>query len=391
MAIRLAERMSRLGTETAFEVMVRARALEAQGKDVIHLEVGEPDFDTPSNVIDAGVAALQSGWTHYGPANGDPELRAAIAAYINGTRGLDYAADQVVVTPGGKPVMFFLILALLEAGDEAIYPDPGFPIYRSMIDFTGATSVPIALREENQFTLDVDELESLITDKTKLLIINSPANPTGGVLAREQLQRIAELAVEHDLIVMSDEIYAELIYEGEHVSIATFPGMAERTVILDGFSKTYAMTGWRLGYGLFPRELAPLITKLAVNSVSCTSVAVQRAGLEALTGPQDRVAEFREAFRARRDLIVSGLNEIDGITCVTPKGAFYAFPNITGTGLTSKQFADRLLEEYGVAGIAGTSFGDAGEGYIRLSTANSEANLSRALERVAALAQAVRG
>jgi aspartate/methionine/tyrosine aminotransferase len=389
MPIRIAERMSRLGTETAFEVMVRARALEAQGNDVVHLEVGEPDFDTPSNVIDAGVAALQSGWTHYGPAGGDPELKEAIVSYINGARGLSYTADQVVVTPGGKPVMFFLILALLEAGDEAIYPDPGFPIYRSMIDFTGAKSVPIPLREENQFTLDVDELESLITDKTKLLIINSPANPTGGVLSKEQLQRIAELAVEHDLIVMSDEIYAELIYEGEHVSIATFPGMADRTVILDGFSKTYAMTGWRLGYGIFPKELVPLVTKLAVNSVSCTSVAVQRAGIEALTGPQDRVAEFREAFWARRDLIVSGLNEIEGITCVLPKGAFYAFPNITGTGLSSKEFADRLLEEYGVAGIAGTSFGDGGEGYVRFSTANSEANLSRALERIAALTKAV--
>jgi aspartate/methionine/tyrosine aminotransferase len=381
--------MSRLGTETAFEVMVRARALEAQGKDVVHLEVGEPDFDTPSNVIDAGVAALQSGWTHYGPAGGDPELKEAIVSYINGARGLSYTADQVVVTPGGKPVMFFLILALLEAGDEAIYPVPGFPIYRSMIDFTGAKSVPIPLREENQFTLDVDELESLITDKTKLLIINSPANPTGGVLSKEQLQRIAELAVEHDLIVMSDEIYAELIYEGEHVSIATFPGMADRTVILDGFSKTYAMTGWRLGYGIFPKEIAPLVTKLAVNSVSCTSVAVQRAGIEALTGPQDRVAEFREAFRGRRNLIVDGLNAIEGISCVLPKGAFYAFPNIKGTGLSSKEFADRLLEEYGVAGIAGTSFGDAGEGYVRFSTANSEANLSRALERIAALVKAV--
>jgi aspartate aminotransferase len=389
MPIRFAQRMSRLGTETAFEVMVRARALEAQGKDVVHLEVGEPDFDTPSNVIDAGVAALQSGWTHYGPAGGDPELKEAIVSYINGARGLSYTADQVVVTPGGKPVMFFLILALLETGDEAIYPDPGFPIYRSMIDFTGAKSVPIPLREENQFTLDVDELESLITDKTKLLIINSPANPTGGVLSKEQLQRIAELAVEHDLIVMSDEIYAELIYEGEHVSIATFPGMADRTVILDGFSKTYAMTGWRLGYGIFPKEIAPLVTKLAVNSVSCTSVAVQRAGIEALTGPQDRVAEFREAFRGRRNLIVDGLNAIEGISCVLPKGAFYAFPNITGTGLSSKEFADRLLEEYGVAGIAGTSFGDAGEGYVRFSTANSEANLSRALERIAALAKAV--
>ena len=391
MAVKLADRMSRLGTETAFEVMVKARALEAQGKDVVHLEVGEPDFDTPENVVGAAVDALQSGWTHYGPAGGDPELKAAIANYINTTRNLDYSADQVVVTPGGKPVMFFLILALLQAGDEAIYPDPGFPIYGSMINFTGAKAVPIPLREENEFELDVNELASLITDKTKLLIINSPANPTGGVLSKDKLERIAGLAVEHDLIVMADEIYAELIYEGEHTSIATFPGMAERTVILDGFSKTYAMTGWRLGYGLFPADLVPSITRLAVNSVSCTSVAVQRAGLAALTGPQDRVSEFREAFRGRRDLIVSGLNAIDGISCVMPKGAFYAFPNVTGTGLTSKEFADRLLEEYGVAGIAGTSFGEAGEGYIRLSTANSEENLQKALDRVSAMVSDLRG
>jgi aspartate aminotransferase len=385
MAVRFADRMSRLGTETAFEVLVKARALEAKGVDVVHLEVGEPDFDTPGNVVEAAVEALESGWTHYGPAQGDPELRQAITTYINTSRNLDYSPDQVVVTPGGKPVMFFLILALLQEGDEAIYPDPGFPIYGSMINFTGAKPVPIALREENSFELDVDELESLITPRTRLLIINTPANPTGGVLGVEKLRRIAELAVEHDLIVMSDEIYAELIYEGEHVSIATFPGMKERTVILDGFSKTYAMTGWRLGYGIFPPELVPAISRLAVNSVSCTSVSTQRAGIAALTGPQDKVVEFREAFRARRDLIVSGLNAIDGISCVMPKGAFYAFPNITGTGLTSREFADRLLEEYGVAGIAGTSFGAAGEGYLRLSTANSEANLQKALDRVATM------
>jgi len=382
MTVKFASRMSRLGTETAFEVLMRARALEAEGRDVIHLEVGEPDFDTPDNIIEAGASALRSGWTHYGPAPGDPTLREAIVSYINGTRGLAYTPEQVVVTPGGKPVMFFLILALLEAGDEAIYPDPGFPIYRSMIEFTGAKAVPIPLREETGFSLDVDELAGLINQRTKLLIINSPANPTGGVLGRADLEAIAKLAVEHDLIVMADEIYAELIYEGEHISIATFPGMAERTVILDGFSKTYAMTGWRLGYGLFPAELAAAVSKLMVNSVSCTSVAVQQAGIEALTGPQDRVQEFREAFRKRRGLVVDGLNAIDGISCVLPKGAFYAFPNITGTGRTSKEFADLLLEEYGVAAIAGTSFGDAGEGYLRLSYANSEENLSRALERI---------
>lgn len=382
MSTRFAGRMARLGTETAFEVLARARALEAQGRDVVHLEVGEPDFDTPANIIAAGVDALQSGWTHYGPAPGDMALREAIAAYIN-TRGTSYEPDQVVVTPGGKPVMFFTILALLEQGDEAIYPDPGFPIYGSMIDFSGATGVPIPLREDAGFSLDVDELASLITDRTRLIILNTPANPTGGVIERADLERIAELAVEHDIMVLADEIYAELIYDGEHVSIASFPGMAERTILLDGFSKTYAMTGWRLGYGLFPGDLAGAVAKLMVNSNSCTSVAVQRAGLEALTGPQDSVVQFREAFRKRRELIVEGLNAIDGVTCVMPKGAFYAFPNITGTGMTSKQFADRLLEDFGVAAIAGTSFGAAGEGYLRLSYANSEANLKKALGRIA--------
>ncbi|MGC4106666.1 MAG: pyridoxal phosphate-dependent aminotransferase [Thermomicrobiales bacterium] len=385
MTVRLASRMGRLGTETAFEVLVRARALEAQGRDVIHVEVGEPDFDTPENIIRAGQEALASGWTHYGPANGDPQLREAITAYINGHRKTAFTPDQVVVTPGGKPIMFFLMLALLEEGDEAIYPDPGFPIYESMINFSGATPVPIKLREENQFRLDVEELRGLVTEKTKLLIINSPANPTGGVLTREDIEAIAQIAIENDITVMSDEIYAELLYDGEHVSIASLPGMAERTVILDGFSKTYAMTGWRLGYGLFPKDLAPLIAKLAVNSVSCTSVAVQRAGLEALTGPQDKVAEFREAFRKRRDLVVGRLNQIDGVSCVMPAGAFYAFPNITGTGLTSREFADSYLQDYGVAAIAGTSFGAAGEGYVRLSTANSETNLNKALDRMEAL------
>jgi len=390
MSVRLASRMGRLGTETAFEVLVRARALEAQGKDIVHLEIGEPDFDTPENIIEAGANALRSGWTHYGPANGDPNLREAIASYINSSRGTSFSADQVVVTPGGKPVMFFLMLALLEEGDEAIFPDPGFPIYQSMIDFSGAKAVPIPLREENEFRLDVEELKSLVTDRTRLLIINSPANPTGGVLERSDIEAIAKIAVEHDLIVLSDEIYSELLYEGEHVSIATFPGMADRTVILDGFSKTYAMTGWRLGYGLFPKDLAPMISKLMVNSVSCTSVAVQQAGLEALTGPQHKVAEFREAFRARRDLVVDGLNAIPGITCLRPKGAFYVFPNISEIGRTSREFADALLQDYGVAALAGTSFGAAGEGYLRLSTANSEANLIKALGRIEQAARELR-
>jgi aspartate aminotransferase len=382
--MKLAERMNRLGTETAFEVLVRARALEAQGRDVVHLEVGEPDFDTPGNIIEAGAHALQTGWTHYGPSAGLPDLRAAIADYLNRSRGTSYAGDNVVVTPGGKPIMFFVILALLEAGDEAIYPNPGFPIYESMINFTGATAVPSPIREEKDFALDVDELEALITPRTKLLIINSPSNPTSGVLNRQEIERIAQLAVQHDLTVLADEIYSEIIYEGEHVSIATFPGMAERTVILDGFSKTYAMTGWRLGYGAMPLGLVPHINKLMVNSNSCTSMAVQRAGIEALTGPQDEVKAMIAAFKRRRDLIVDGLNAIPGISCHRPKGAFYVFPNITATGMTSKQFADYLLNEHGVAGIAGTSFGSYGEGYLRLSYANSDENLVKALDRVEA-------
>lgn len=386
--IRLAERMRRIGTETAFAVGVRARALEAQGKHIVHLQIGEPDFDTPANIIDAGVEALRSGWTHYGPANGDPELREAIAAYIARSRDVHYSADQVIVTPGGKPIMFYLLLATLEKSDEAIYPDPGFPIYRSMIEFSGAKAVPIPLREENDFRLDVDELAGLVTDRTCLLIVNSPANPTGGVLSRGELERIAHLAVEHDLVVLADEIYSELVYEGEHVSLASFPGMPERTVILDGFSKTYAMTGWRLGYGLFPEPLVDPVSKLMVNSNSCTNVATQRAGLEALTGPQDAVAEFREAFRRRRQVIVDGLNDIPGITCVMPSGAFYAFPNISSFGMTSDEFERRLLSEFGVAGVSGTSFGAAGEGYLRLSYANSEENLQEALNRIRAAADA---
>ncbi|MEZ4498641.1 MAG: pyridoxal phosphate-dependent aminotransferase [Thermomicrobiales bacterium] len=330
--MKLATRMSRLGTETAFEVLVRARALEAQGRDVVHLEVGEPDFDTPANIIEAGANALRTGWTHYGPAAGQPELRTAIATYLNSTRGTAYDAANIVVTPGGKPIMFFVILALLEAGDEAIYPNPGFPIYESMINFVGAKAVPSPILESRNFALDVDQLPSLITPKTKLLIINSPANPTGGVLSREEIARIAELAVEHDLTVLADEIYAEILYEGEHVSIASMPGMAERTIILDGFSKTYAMTGWRLGYGAMPVEFAQVIANLMVNSNSCTSMAVQRAGLEALTGPQDDVRAMVAAFRRRRDLIVDGLNAIDGISCLRPKGAFYVFPISPASG-----------------------------------------------------------
>jgi aspartate/methionine/tyrosine aminotransferase len=387
--MKLATRMQRLGTETAFEVLVRARALEAQGRDVVHLEIGEPDFDTPANVSQAGATAIGEGWTHYGPAAGQPDLRQAIADYINRRTGAAYTPANVVVTPGGKPIMFFLMLALLEAGDDAIYPDPGFPIYRSMIDFSGARAVPLPIREENDFRLDVGELETLITPQTKLLIINSPANPTGGVLTRDDLEAIARLAVANDLFVLADEIYAEIIYEGEHHSIASFPGMEERTAILDGFSKTYAMTGWRLGYGVMPEWIAEQVSRLMVNSVSCTASMVQRAGLEALTGPQEAVRDMVEAFRRRRDLMVSGLNEIPGVTCRNPAGAFYVFPNITGTGMTSREFADRLLDDFGVAALSGTSFGEHGEGYLRLSYANSEENLAKALDRIDAAARQV--
>jgi aspartate aminotransferase len=385
--MRLATRMQRLGTETAFEVLVRARALEAQGRDVIHLEIGEPDFDTPANVSEAGVVAIRDGWTHYGPAAGQPDLRQTIADYINRSRGTAYGPANVVVTPGGKPIMFFLILALLEEGDDAIFPDPGFPIYRSMIDFVGARAIPLPIREELDFRLDVDELATLITPQTKFLIINSPANPTGGVLTHEDLEAIAALAVKHDLFVLADEIYSEIIYDGDHHSIATFPGLPERTAILDGFSKTYAMTGWRLGYGVMPQDLAEQVSRLMVNSVSCTASLVQRAGIEALTGPQETVRDMVSAFRGRRDLMVEGLSSIPGISCREPAGAFYVFPNITGTGMSSKEFADRLLDDFGVAALSGTSFGEHGEGYLRLSYANSEENLAKALQRIDAAAR----
>lgn len=388
MTIRLADGMNRIGTESAFAVLARARALESQGKSVVHMQIGEPDFETPAHIIQAGVDALQSGWTHYGAAQGDPELREAISAYIKTSRGAEYSADQILVTPGGKPVMFFAMLALLQQGDEAIYPDPGFPIYRSMIEYTGATAIPARLREENGFRLDIDELASLITPRTRLLILNSPGNPCGNALPRADLEIIAALAIEHDLVVLADEIYSELLYGEEHFSIAAIPGMAERTILLDGFSKTFAMTGWRLGYGLCPRELIGPLTTLMINSASCTNVAAQRAALAALTGPWDEVDRFRAAFDRRRSLIVNGLNAIPGITCVEPHGAFYAFPNISGFGMRSDDFANRLLDEFGVAAVSGTSFGDGGEGYLRLSYATSEENIEEALRRMSSAARA---
>ncbi|HLH73972.1 MAG TPA: pyridoxal phosphate-dependent aminotransferase [Chloroflexota bacterium] len=380
--MKLAKRMSRLGTETAFEVLAKARALEAKGKHIVHLEIGEPDFDTPAHVIDEGVKALTSGFTHYSPSAGILELRQSIARCAGQKRGLFFDPDQVVVTPGGKPIMFFILLALAEAGDEVIYPNPGFPIYESMINFVGATPVPIPLREERQFRFDVDELASKITPRTRVLILNSPQNPTGGVLTRSDVASIAELAVRHNLTVLSDEIYSEILYEGEHVSIATFPGMAERTIILDGFSKTYAMTGWRLGYGIMPIELAPQITRLVTNSVSCTATFIQKAGIAALEGPMDKVTQMVEEFRVRRQVIVDGLNAIPRLRCANPAGAFYVFPYVGDVGLDCRAFADYLLNEAGVATLSGTSFGKYGEGYLRLSYANSVANIQTALDRI---------
>jgi len=383
--MKLAQRMSRLGTETAFEVLAKAKALEAQGREIIHLEIGEPDFNTPANIVEAGIAGLRNGQTHYTPAAGVLPLRQTIADEVAKTRGIPVHPDQVVVVPGGKPIMFYAMLALCEAGDEVIYPNPGFPIYESMIRFSGATAVPIPLRMENDFGLDVAELRSLITDRTRLIILNSPANPTGGVLSSADLAQVAETALDRGIPVLSDEIYCRILYEGQFASIASVPGMAEQTIILDGFSKTYAMTGWRLGYGVMPVELAQQITKLMVNSNSCTAAFTQTAGIEALSGPQESVEAMVAAFRRRRDLIVDGLNRIPGFRCLTPKGAFYVFPNIEGTGRHSQELADMLLYEAGVAALSGTCFGAHGEGFLRFSYANSEENLAKALDRIAAV------
>ena len=382
-ALRLARRMERLGTEGAFEVLVRSRALEAQGKKVIHLEIGEPDFATPSNIVDAATRALHAGWTHYGPPAGLPELRAAAAQDVAQHLGISVDSAEVVITPGGKPVMFFTILALVEEGDEVLYPNPGFPIYDSMIRFVGGKEVPYGLREEQDFDVDVDEILAKLTDRTRLLILNSPHNPTGGVMSRDAMARLAAVLAERDLFVLSDEIYDRLIYEGEHTSIAQFPGMKEKTIILNGFSKTHAMTGWRMGYGVMRADLARQVALLMTNSNSCTASFTQMAGVEALRGPQDAVAAMREEFRRRRAVIVDGLNRIPGFTCRQPHGAFYAFPNIRGTGKSSRHLADALLNEAGVACLSGTAFGASGEGYLRLSFANSIENLQAALDRIA--------
>ena len=380
--LHLAERMSRLGTETAFEVLNKARALERQGKQIIHLEIGEPDFDTPANVVEAGINALRKGWTHYGPSAGLPELRQAIAEDVSRSRGVMVASEEVVVVPGGKPIIFFTILTLADIEDEIIYPNPGFPIYESMIRYVGAKAVPIRLREEKDFGFDVDELASLITDRTRLIILNSPHNPTGGVLGKGDIDDIAAVIGDRNIMVLSDEIYSRLVFDGQHHSIMSVPGFQDRTILLDGFSKTYAMTGWRMGYGVMRTDLAAHITRLMTNSNSCTASFTQIAGIEAIRGDQSSVDRMRVEFQRRRDAFVAGLNRIKGFTCRVPKGAFYVFPNITRTGWKSKKLADALLEEAGVAALSGTSFGDFGEGYLRFSVANSLDNLNRALEQI---------
>jgi len=380
--LNLARRMSRLGTETAFEVLVRARALEKQGKHIVHLEIGEPDFDTPKNIVEAAVDALHMGYTHYGPSAGLPDLREAIAEDVSKSRGVKFTSDEVVVVPGGKPIIFFTMLALVEEGDEVIYPNPGFPIYESMINFLGAKAVPIPLREERDFRLDVNELAGLITDRTKLIIINSPQNPTGGVLTKNDIYDVATAIGDRDIMVLSDEIYCRLLFEGEPFSISAVDGFKDRTIILDGFSKTYAMTGWRMGYGVMRSDLATHIARLMTNSNSCTASFTQIAGIEAIRGEQTATEHMRLEFQRRRDVMVNGLNQIKGFSCRLPKGAFYTFPNITQTGWPSKKLADALLDQAGVAALSGTAFGAFGEGYLRFSIANSTENLMRALDRI---------
>jgi aspartate/methionine/tyrosine aminotransferase len=378
----LAHRMKRLGTETAFEVLSRAKALERQGKNIVHLEIGEPDFDTPPNIVDAAVAALRSGWTHYGPSAGQPELRQIIASYVSRTRGIQVSPEEVVVVPGGKPIIFFTMLALIEEGDEVIYPNPGFPIYESMIEYAGGKAVPVLLREERDFAMDVDDLAALVTSRTKLIILNSPQNPTGSVLSRRDIERTAEVIGNRNIMVLSDEIYSRLQFEGEPFSILSLPGMRERTILLDGFSKTYAMTGWRIGYGIMRSDLAAHMTRLMTNSNSCTASFTQMAAVEALRGDQSPVEQMRSEFEKRSRMFVDGLNKIPGFSCRMPKGAFYVFANIAGTGWKSKPLADALLDQAGVAALSGTSFGEFGEGYLRFSVANSIEMLHEALERI---------
>ena len=386
----IAARMFDLGTESAFEVLAKARALEAQGREIIHLEIGEPDFDTPRHIIEAGMSAISDGFTHYGPTAGLPELREAIARNSREVRGTNTEPANIVVTPGAKPIMFYLLLALGEPGAEIIYPNPGFPIYESMIRFTGSTPVPMQLLESKAYHPDLDTLAAQITDQTRLLILNSPENPCGSALSETELRTIADLVLAHpNLYVMSDEIYKDILYTGEHFSIASIPGMEQRTIILDGFSKSYAMTGWRLGYGIMPPELAPHITKLAVNSVSCAATFTQKAGIAALDGPRDAVEAMTAEFAARRRLITDGLRSIPGIRCPEPEGAFYAFPSIADTGLSSREFEERAMQQAGVALLSGSAFGQYGEGYVRLSYANSQQNITKAIDRLTALVRSL--
>ena len=380
--MKLAQRMSRIGVEGAFKVLARARALEAQGRDVIHLEIGEPDFDTPAHIVEAAKRALDEGFTRYAPTPGIPELRQAIAGHISRTRDIRVGPEHVSVVPGGKPMIFFPMLALIEPGDEVIYPDPGFPIYESMINFLGATPMPIPLVEERGFSFDLNLLRDKLSAKTKMLIINSPHNPTGGVIPAADIRAIAEMVRDRDLMVLSDEIYSQIYFGQAPLSIAALPGMLEKTIILDGFSKTYAMTGWRLGYGVMPEWMVEAVTKLMVNSNSCTATFAQHAGIAALTCPQDGTAKMVAEFRRRRDAFCAGLNSLPGFRCTTPGGAFYAFPNITGTGLSADALADALLEKAGVACLSGTAFGQFGEGYLRFSIANSFEKLMEAIQRI---------
>ncbi len=380
--MKLASRMDRILIETAFEVLVRARALEAQGRHIIHCEIGEPDFETPRHVIDAAKQAMDQGWTHYGPTQGYPEFRQAIAEHVSATRGIPVGPEHVCVVPGGKPIIFFPMMALLEEGDEVIYPNPGFPIYESMIRFLNAKPVPIPLIESRSFSFDLDVFRKSLSNRTKMVILNSPQNPTGGVIPAADMQEIASLLRDRDVVVLSDEIYSRIYYGDAPVSITSFPGMLEKTVILDGFSKTYSMTGWRLGYGVMPPWLVEAVNKLMVNSNSCTASFTQRAGMAALQGPQTEAENMVREFRRRRDAFCDGLNDIPGFRCARPEGAFYAFPNITGTGKTSKRLADELLAEAGVACLSGTSFGSYGEGYLRFSYANSYENLMEAVRRI---------
>src|SRR5262245_34511013 len=386
-SMRYADRMSQLGTETAFEVLAKARALEAKGKTIVHLEIGEPDFDTPATIRQAAIRAIEEGFTHYGPSAGLPEVREAIAAYVAKDRAMTVTPDQVVVTPGGKPVLTFAVLACVNPGDEVIVPDPGFPIYESAVRFAGGTPVPLVLREEREFRFGAADLEALLTPRTKMVVLNSPHNPTGSVLTPKDLDEIAVLLGRREVFILSDEIYSKILYDGVHESIATRPGMAERTILLDGFSKTYAMTGWRLGYGIMNATLAKHVARLATNVYSCATSFVQRAAPAALAGPQDEVRAMIAEFRRRREAIVEGLNSIPGIRCLKPAGAFYVFPNVRGLNRTSAEVEHALLNEAGVAALSGTAFGPHGEGYVRFSYANSIENIREGLRRIESLVQ----